>query len=274
MTDAAMVLATMLLAIGLVGSSAPAPTSGIIEYEIQIRQGDGGAQQSASRKISFAGERFRIEDTMEVVTPMSANRSVTESRKAAPAISQVKFVTLITPEGARMLLPGDRDGIPGGPEERATLGTFVYLRVLRGFPSFVSIFPATPRSPTSAGAGATQKPIPGLPFTDVAFVRQNWDKVASEKLGPYQTDVYEPKKTSTDNKPGTPNEVPPTNRAWLAPDLPVPVKILVKNRSYEQTTRLKSAQFGVAIPASLFHIPPGSVTRPVPFLAPEHPSHP
>jgi hypothetical protein len=105
------------------------------------------------------------------------------------------------------------------------------------------------RRSSGKGGRHRMRGIPGVPFSDVAEIRANWQKVGSERVAGHIADIYEPRFHRVQATPGVQRF---TNRVWVSRDLPIPVKTVSMGPNFESVTTLKSAQFGVPVSDSLF----------------------
>lgn len=88
-------------------------------------------------------------------------------------------------------------------------------------------------------------------------------KVGSEKVGKYQTEIYETKAPS--RMPGAGPGATATTRIWVSKDLPIPVKVVTRMPPhFESVQTLQSVTVNGPIPDSLFQLPKGTQVHQAP----------
>ena len=96
--------------------------------------------------------------------------------------------------------------------------------------------------------------VPGVPYGNVSLLRRVMKKVGSERVGRYQAEIYE--QTTLLNQRGMGRDF--TMRFWLAPGIPVPVKVVSNMGTGQSVTLLKTIQTNTTLPDSMFELPKGT----------------
>jgi outer membrane lipoprotein-sorting protein len=91
---------------------------------------------------------------------------------------------------------------------------------------------------------------------DMAKIRSG-KKVGAEKVGRYQTEIYETKAPS--RMPGAEPGATSTTRIWVSKDLPIPVKVITRMPPhFESVQTLQSITLNGPIAESMFQLPKGT----------------
>jgi outer membrane lipoprotein-sorting protein len=133
---------------------------------------------------------------------------------------------------------------PQGPQVQLILPEAVYL-MTPGSKEATKI-------PPQAGVKANK----ANPFGDIEQLKRGSKKVGSEKVGSYDAEIWEHTAEVSDKLSGKSDKV--SSRFFIAPGVPVPVKIVQVTPMGLMVTELKQFRTNIAIPDTMFQLPKGT----------------